>query len=573
MIALMKRSRPAKSFGCLFLLFCFAAICLTGCTASIVSRSFKTYPANPPPHPVLTAPNPYQADFLALMHFASEAFPLQERYFPAAQRTNAENKILDLLGETNCTYEIFTLAVRRYLAGYSNEHASVLFNPKPQTLTGFYPFFPKYVSNQLYVANLSTNYPASALGRRIVSINNHPVHDVERRLGAFFSAENAWTKRKMLEAAPHPYGRPHFYHFAGLITSLTSDLSLQLEGHPDLSITPVFRADSPAWHQKYIANPITARSKHTYDYRTFPSQNLAYLQFNACFDKTVVIEGIGLLKPWLQPFARVWLTTQLLRGAPSPLLQHAYDPDRPIFKDFLSDAIRDINSQGITNLVIDLRYNSGGQMLLCYQLLYHLADRINDMTEFRYNPAIMSFYYPASYKKFLAAYRRKYRADPPSGELLQLDDTMRGSFAQILDPDARYHVPSSRPVFRGRTVALVNENTKSAASLLAGLLQDNQLAQIVGMPTGNNPTGPTGVTMFRLPRSGLLITLPTEFDRRADPANGDILIPDHWIEPTLSDFTTGNDPLFNKAVELLLAAPKAEARTETRARRVTNPQS
>jgi hypothetical protein len=529
-----------------------ATLVFSGCTPAIASRSFKTFPANSRPHPAIPTPNAYQSDFLALTQFASEGFPLQERYFPAAQRTNVENEILQLLGATNCTHHTFTLAVRRYLASYSNEHAAILFNPTPQTLLGLYPFQAQYISNQLYIANLSTNYPASALDRRIVAINHHPVPEAERRLGAFFSAENEWTKRKILELPPYPYVRPHFYEFAGLTPSLTNAISLEVEDHPAISMTPRFSTNAPAWYRKFVPNPITARSKHPYDYRTFPEQNLAYLQFNACFDKIVVVEGIGMLKPWLRPFARAWLTTHFLRGVPSNLLKHGYDPDRPIFKDFLADAIRDINSQGITNLVLDLRYNGGGQMLLCYQLLYHFTDRIKDMTEFRYNPAIMSFYYPASYKKFLAAYRRQHHTDPPFGELLQLDDTMRGSFAEILDPESRYHVPPSRPVFRGRVIALANENTKSAASLLAGLLQDNQLAQIVGMPTGNNPTGPTGVTMFRLPHSGLLVTLPTEFDRRADPAKGDVLIPDHWVEPSTSDFATGNDTAFNKAVDLLL---------------------
>ena len=103
----------------------------------------------------------------------------------------------------------------------------------------------------------------------------------------------------------------------------------------------------------------------------------------------------------------------------------------------------------------------------------------------------------------------------------------------------------------GRIIVLANHNTGSAAGDLTQLLQDNQLAVIVGTTTRSNPTGPTGMTPLKLPRSGILISLPTEYRERAVPANGEILQPDYWVENSVTDVQTGRDAAFEKALELL----------------------
>jgi hypothetical protein len=106
-------------------------------------------------------------------------------------------------------------------------------------------------------------------------------------------------------------------------------------------------------------------------------------------------------------------------------------------------------------------------------------------------------------------------------------------------------------VFTGKIIVLANQNTGSAAALLAGLMQDNHLAVIVGTSTTNNPTGPTGMTPFKLPRSGILVSLPTIYLERARPSNGNILKPVYWVENSAADVQAGRDAQFEKALQLL----------------------
>ena len=103
---------------------------------------------------------------------------------------------------------------------------------------------------------------------------------------------------------------------------------------------------------------------------------------------------------------------------------------------------------------------------------------------------------------------------------------------------------------QGISVVLANQNTGSGAALLAGLIQDNRLAVVVGTTTGNNPTGPTVFTPFKLPQTGLLISLPTQYYERAVPANGNVFQPDFWVENTVEDLLIGRDAAFEKALEL-----------------------
>src|SRR5207248_3144456 len=122
-------------------------------------------------------------------------------------------------------------------------------------------------------------------------------------------------------------------------------------------------------------------------------------------------------------------------------------------------------------------------------------------------------------------YRKKFGVEPPAKQLLP---TPEPGLARINDPQSRFYVAPDRPVFGGRIIVLTSQDTQSAASDFAVLMQDNRLATIVGTTTGNKATGPTGMTPFKLPHSGLMISLPTEYYDRPELSKGDLLQPDFW---------------------------------------------
>lgn len=513
----------------------------------------KSYPAKIKPVEGLAAPNPYQKDFLYLKTLVEEVFPLQERYFPPEKRAAMEQEILRKLGEPGCSRETFLLSLDSYLSEFDNQHAGVVENPRPIQFAGFYPFRVHYMSNDLYLLDIEREYDRSLIGQKITAINDRPIAEVEQKLFSFTSAESLCTKRTSLESAPFPYTRPEIYQFVGLTSSVSNSVKVEFAAHPPVWIAPAWKKDFK-WHlSPRPPHPITARSQHQYDCRTFPEQNFAYLQFNACFDKTAILDGLNMVRPWVRPLVRAWLGIQFHRKKPFDVLRGIYDPERPVFKDYLASAVRDINEQGVTNLIIDLRHNGGGDWELTRQLVYHLTHR-NDLRGsqgFEYNMEAFAFYDPKGYKEFRASYLKEFGAEPPSKQLLATPGPQQPFFHTITDPKSPYYVAPDRPVFSGKILVLANQNTGSAAAGLTALMQDNRLAEIVGTTTGNNPTGPTGMTPLRLPHSGIMVSLPNEYEERAQPSNGDILQPDYWVENSVADIQVGRDAAFEKALELL----------------------
>jgi len=81
-------------------------------------------------------------------------------------------------------------------------------------------------------------------------------------------------------------------------------------------------------------------------------------------------------------------------------------------------------------------------------------------------------------------------------------------------------------VFRGKIIVLANQNSGSATAGFTSLMQDDRLAVIVGTTTDTNPTGPTGMTPLKVPHSGIMGLLPTEYYERPVPLNGEFFQPD-----------------------------------------------
>jgi hypothetical protein len=511
----------------------------------------KTYPVKLKTTEGVAATNRYQEDFLYLKTLGEEMFPLADRYFPPDQRLPMEQEILQGLGQPDCSYETFLFSIRRYLAGFNNEHARIVHNPKEIQFSSLYPFRIHYVSNDVYVMDITRDYDRALIGQKITAINDRPISEVEHKLSSFRSAENLWTKRKSLD--PFGYSQPEYYRILGLMSSASNSIKLEFADHAPVWIAlkwiPNFQ-----WHGIWNPpHPITARSPHQYDCRIFPEQNFAYLQFNACFDKAAILDGLRMVKPVARPLVRAWLAIQFRRKKPAAVLRGIYDPERPFFKDYLAASIRDINRQGITNLIIDVRRNGGGESALVNQLVYHLTRRedLRGSREFKYNPKVYAYYDPSGYKKYRSWHTNKFGAEPKPKELLPLKESP--FFGDVKDPKSHYYVPPDRPVFSGRIIVLANQNTGSAAADLTQSMQDNELAVIVGTTTHNNPTGPTVMTPVKLPRSGILISLPSEYRERAVPANGEILRPDHWVENSVADVQSGRDAAFEKALELFHA--------------------
>jgi carboxyl-terminal processing protease len=99
------------------------------------------------------------------------------------------------------------------------------------------------------------------------------------------------------------------------------------------------------------------------------------------------------------------------------------------------------------------------------------------------------------------------------------------------------------------TVVLVNEGSASASEIVAGALQDYQVAKLVGKKT----FGKGSVQDYSELRDGtaLKVTVAEWLTPKGRFINNIGIDPDVTVERTEEDYHAGNDPQLNKAIELL----------------------
>lgn len=495
--------------------------------------------------------NKFQQDFLYLSVICEKYFPNADKYFPQVQRKSLEGEILQRLKSDGISDLEFRLHLKHYLSKFNNQHTWI--SLKGLTIEGIYPFIPYNQDSSWYLINASTSMDKDFIGQRISAFNKIPISDYEKQLFEFVSAENTTTKRK---AISNWWFRPTYHEF--IAGNEIDSIELTFESGEVVSI-PKVTSGELAWHlseRDVKHHSITQPKDRIYDYQIIDSLGATYFQFHECYDKIELKEGIkSYVRPWLRPIAKGYINRQTRKKKPSERLKKYFDPERPVFGEYVSQMIKESNDRGVRKLILDLRNNNGGSELICLQLLYHLTNRedLADFDLFVHHGKFYKHYFKRDFQEFVNAYYEKH-AKYPTADTLFYAGKANGKenlFDKITDPRSPYYIPKDRPVFKGKIVVIADFSTHSAGALFAALLQDNKIAQVVGTELSNNPTGPTTWSPFRLPNSKIEVSISSQYLVRPDKAKTDRFTPDVYMEKSWQDLIHGRDPLFEKALEIL----------------------
>lgn len=172
-------------------------------------------------------------------------------------------------------------------------------------------------------------------------------------------------------------------------------------------------------------------------------------------------------------------------------------------QDF-GNALEQLTRHGVTKLILDLRQNPGGLLSSVIDVASYLV---------------------------------------PSGQTIVIMEDRNG------DRKVSRSNPFTPKYTFEKIIVLVDGGTASAAEILAGALQDNKLATLVGQTTFGK-----GIVQTITPLSqGSAVILTTA--RYLTPSGRSIhkigITPDIEIVPTSQDLEQGKDPVFDKAVEIL----------------------
>lgn len=213
-------------------------------------------------------------------------------------------------------------------------------------------------------------------------------------------------------------------------------------------------------------------------------------------------------------------------------------------RSFFKRSFREINEQHIPNLVVDMRGNGGGSVILSNLLTKYIATQ-----PFKIADSLYAMKKKSSYKKYLDNYFLN--------RLFFVFFTRRKSdghyhFSHF---EGRYFKPKNRNHFNGTTYIVTGGNTFSAATLFTKALKDEKKVIIVGEETGGGEYGnsawlipdvtlPHTKVRFRLPLFRLVI------DKTAIKGRG--VMPEVEADPTVNAIRKNSDYKMDKVRKMIM---------------------
>ena len=207
--------------------------------------------------------------------------------------------------------------------------------------------------------------------------------------------------------------------------------------------------------------------------------------------------------------------------------------DNERFGKFLDSTFKYISSHNIKKLIIDLRYNSGGNSSLNDQLLSYLTRK-------RYRQS------SGRYWKVSKEIQYKIKTDSLWYGFLNLDFLDRYLKAEdqsIIDAIDYSMIKNDKPLhfFRGKHCFLIGPYTYSSANYLADAIKTFSLSTLIGQPTGEFTNDFGEQVEFKLPRSNSFFFVPTAYDIGANkketimnPVIPDIYISENALETAIN---------------------------------------
>lgn len=216
---------------------------------------------------------------------------------------------------------------------------------------------------------------------------------------------------------------------------------------------------------------------------------------------------------------------------------------RPLkYKRIYRRLFRQMEKEKTENLVLDLRFNGGGNLMNSYRLLSYLIDKPQTVTL-----STLVKNYP----------EKKYTHGNLGFWLTRWTLSMEGKKTKRNNSFFYTHTihPSKKHPYKGNIVVLINGGTFSASCIVSTYLKEMQRAVFVGTETGGTIEGcNAGVTpYYTLPATKIKIRVPAfRIIHDIHPqVSGKGIEPDYPVNYSLTDLLGRKDLEIKKAKELI----------------------
>ncbi|MEM8526680.1 MAG: S41 family peptidase [Bacteroidota bacterium] len=494
--------------------------------------------------------NKYQQDFLYAAALVEETFPYYERYFEGDFEQEKQD-VFKRLEKVEESYE-FDYATKEFLAKLNNNHTYLQSENK-----GTFPFFVGILDGKLVITNVSNQVDTSLIGQTISAINDVPADQLLAYGLALTHGETPFQDSANVFRAFRPL---NFYKYYDILKD-SEVLQIQTEESDQIFELSLMEKGERWQYLKRETNSVyqmTRRKNRGYSCKILEDKSLAYFQFNTFMDKPTMIDGIGLYlrKPY-QGLVRSYVRYQYKRMEKGKKTNGYFQKGTQDFKGFLAKMFEEIKKRNVETLVIDLRYNGGGDLELGNYITSYLAggENLKGYGEGLKISNSNKIIFGETYQLLDSLHQLKYGKPIPDGvfteEELATNYTQKDFYKNQQDPNSIYYLERPDWQFRGKVYIISGANTASAASMFAVQMKDNGLAEIIGVPPANLPTGPTVVLPMALPNTKRRISISTNFLTRPDSSRHDApyLEMDHYFPLTKEDYFENRDRAMEYVME------------------------
>lgn len=218
----------------------------------------------------------------------------------------------------------------------------------------------------------------------------------------------------------------------------------------------------------------------------------------------------------------------------------AFDNKSGALSDLLDRAFAHLRSQDGRRLIIDMRDNGGGETRIAEDIIGRICSctfRALISTEVKISSDVMEYF-----SSFIPAFLRWLPIQYVHPLTRPIWLGREGEAARITFDEAR---GDDQPKFNGKVFVVMDAGNYSAAATFLDTLKYYGFATLVGSTSGGYASHYGNVLEKRFPNSGLIVFLPTAFNRGHSTG---LIEPDVRIDITPESLRSGADPALARAL-------------------------
>ncbi len=212
-------------------------------------------------------------------------------------------------------------------------------------------------------------------------------------------------------------------------------------------------------------------------------------------------------------------------------------------RSFLRRSFKKLRKENINHLVVDMRGNGGGNVVLSNLLTKYIADK-----PFKISDSLYAITNKSRYGK----YQDKYFFNRLF--FIFMTHRKKDGLHHFGLYEGKYFKPRKKNHYDGETYILTGGNTFSAASLFTKALKDQPDVTVIGEETGGGAYGNSAwlIPDVTLPNTGVRFRLPLfrlVIDKDEEKGRG--IVPEVYAPPTIDAIIRMEDYKMDKAIELI----------------------